>query len=124
MEKADISAFLAEGEQLVNAYALVQAGGQRSSKYTPAFEYLLYVHISGLRGYHPWLESDSGKAKLFKSFDRMLRTLRSLGYMGSITVFDEGDPRRPAEPTGATRRRPGDKPAATAKTKVSKVKAE
>jgi hypothetical protein len=109
LEKADIVAFLGEGERLVSAYAMVRPGGERSTVWTPAFGFYLYVRVSGLRGFHPWLESDTGKAKTFKSFDRMLRNLRALRYRGAVTVYDEQDPRRPAAPKGATRRRPGDK---------------
>lgn len=109
LEKADISAFLREGERLVGAYVLVRAGGRRSTVWTPAFDYTLFVSVTGLRGYHPWLAAEDGEPKIFKSFDRMLRTLRELGYQGSVTLYDESDPRRPPEPTGATKRRPGDK---------------
>jgi hypothetical protein len=108
-EKADIAIYLNEGERLVNAYALVRPGGERSAVWTPACDFSLYIHLTGLRGFHPWRESDTGKSSAFKSSDRILRNLRLLGYDGAVTVYDENDPRRPLEATGATRRRPGDK---------------
>jgi hypothetical protein len=111
LERADISAFLSEGERLVSAYAMVRTSDERPSIRTPPFDFDLYVRISGIRGFHPWLESDTRKTKTFKSFDRMLGALRTLGYHGAVTVYDGADPFRP-EPKGATRRRPGDKKAA------------
>lgn len=106
--KPEIEAFLREGERIIRAYVVVKPGGRRSTIWTPAFDYLLYVNLSGLRGYHPWL-TDDGEPKIFKSFDRMLRSLRELGYIAPIMLYDEGDSHRPPEPTGTTRRRPGDR---------------
>jgi hypothetical protein len=109
LEKSDVRAFLREGERITGAYAVVRPGAEVSSVWTPAFEYTLFVSITGLRGYYPWLATDSGAPKVYKSFDRMLRGIRELGYQGAVLVYDEADPKRPAEPTGATKRRPGDK---------------
>lgn len=111
LDKAAISAFLGEGERMVGAYVVVRAGGRRSTVYTPAFDYSLFVKLTGLRGYYAWLAAEDGKPKIFKSFDRMLRGLRELGYQGSVCLYDESDPRRPAEARGGTKRRPGDKSA-------------
>ena len=99
---------------MAGAYIVVRTGGPRSSEYTPSFEFFLFVTITGMRGYHPVLAAEGGKPRVFKSFDRVLRMLRELGYNGPITIYDEHDPRRPAEATGATKRRPGDKAIETA----------
>lgn len=110
-DKSDIAAFISEGESLGGAYAIARRSGPYTSKYTPDFEYILFVSISGIRGYHPLLASTGLEPRIFKSFDRVLRMLRDeLDFDGSITVYDCDDPRCPEEATGATKRRPGDKP--------------
>jgi hypothetical protein len=109
-EKAEIATFLGEGERIVGAYVVVRRGRPGLSSYYPSFDYNLFVSITGLRGYYAYLEgSRSGKARVFRSLDRILRMLRELGYAGAFTVYDDDDPRRPAQARGATRRRPGDK---------------
>jgi hypothetical protein len=113
-EKAEISTFLGEGERIAGAYVVMRAGKPGLSAYSPSFDYLLFVNITGLRGYYAYLEGTrTGKPRVFRSFDRILRMLRELGYTGPTIVYDEDDPRRPAEARGATRRRPGDKTAAS-----------
>jgi hypothetical protein len=109
-EKAEISTFLGEGERIAGAYVVVRPGKTGLSTYYPSFDYLLFISFTGLRGYYAYLEgSRTGKPRVFRSFDRILRMLRDLGYTGPFTVYDEDDPRRPAQARGATRRRPGDK---------------
>lgn len=109
-EKAEISVFLAEGERIVGAYVVSRAGKPVSSAYTPSFDYSLFVSITGLRGYYAYLEGDrTNKPRIFRSFDRILKMLRDLGYNGPITLYAEGDARTPPAAGGATRRRPGDK---------------
>lgn len=109
-EKAEISTFLEEGERIAGAYIVVRAGQPVSTAFMPSFDYSLYINITGLRGYYAYLEGKrSGKPRIFRSFDRILKMLRGLGYRGPITVYDEDDSRRPPEARGATRRRPGDK---------------
>lgn len=109
-DKSDVATFIAEGENLAGAYAVARRSGPYSSKYTPDFEYILFISITGIRGYHPLLASAGGEARAFKSFDRILRMLRNeLDFKGAITVYDCDDPRRPEEATGATKRRPGDR---------------
>ena len=103
LRKADVIAYLDDGERLANAYALVRPGAARSSLWTPAFDFRLYVHLTGLGDFHPWMESAAGKIRVFKSFDRILRMLRALGYDGPITIYDENDPRRRPYPRAATR---------------------
>ena len=113
LDKGDISAFLAEGEKIVGVYAVVRSADRPvSSQWTPTFDFLLFVSLTGLRGYFPVMATERPEQRVFKSFDRLLRMLRELGFHGPITTFDEADPRRPPEPTGVTRRRPGEKLAA------------
>jgi hypothetical protein len=110
LEKGDISAFIAEGEKISGVYAIVRSADRPvSSQWTPTFDYLLFVSLTGLRGYFPVMAAEGHEQRVFKSFDRLLRMLRELGFTGPITTFDETDPRRPLEPTGATKRRPGEK---------------
>jgi hypothetical protein len=110
LEKGDISAFIAEGEKIAGVYAIVRSADRAvSSQWTPTFDYLLFVSLTGLRGYFPLMATEGHEQRVFKSFDRMLRMLRELGFTGPITTFDESDPRRPIEPTGATKRRPGER---------------
>ncbi len=111
LAKGDITKLLNEGERLVGAYALVRSGPPQSSKYIPSFDYLLFVTLTGIRGYFPVIEYGRKEQRVFRSFDRILRMLRELGYHGPVAVYDETDPRRP-KATGATRRRPGEKLAA------------
>jgi hypothetical protein len=109
-EKADISKFLGEGERIVSAYVVVRAGKPIPTEFAPSFDYSLFINITGMRGYYADLEGTrSGKPRVFRSFDRILKMLRGLGYIGPITVYDEDDERRPPVARGATRRRPGDK---------------
>ena len=109
-EKADISTFLGEGERIAGAYVVVRAGKPVSTEFMPSFDYSLFLNITGLRGYYAYLEGNrSGKPRTFRSFDRILKMLRGLGYLGPITVYDEDDARTPPVARGATRRRPGDK---------------
>jgi hypothetical protein len=110
LEKGDISAFIAEGEKIAGVYAVVRSADRAvSSQWTPTFDFLLFVSLTGLRGYFPVMAAEGHEQRVFKSFDRVLRMLRELGFHGPITTFDEADPRRPPEPTGVTRRRPGEK---------------
>jgi hypothetical protein len=114
LEKGDISAFIAEGEKIVGVYAIVRSADRPvSSQWTPTFDFLLFVSLTGLRGYFPVMASEGREQRVFKSFDRALRMLRELGFYGPITTFDEADSRRPPEATGITRRRPGEKLATT-----------
>jgi hypothetical protein len=108
LAKGDITKLLKEGERLVGAYAVVRSGRPQSTKYTPSFDYNLFVTLTGIRGYFPVVEHSGNDLRLFRSFDRILRMLREFGYCGPITVHDETDPQRP-KATGATRRRPGEK---------------
>jgi hypothetical protein len=111
-EKADICAFLAEGEKITGVYAIVRSADRPvSSQWTPTFDYLLFVSLTGMRGYFPVMAAEGREQRVFKSFDRILRMLRELGYQGPIAIYDETDPRRP-KATGTTRRRPGEKLAA------------
>nr|WP_295744909.1 hypothetical protein [uncultured Acidocella sp.] len=114
-EKAEIATFLEEGERIAGAYIVVRRGKPGLSEYYPSFDYYLFVNITGMRGYYAYLEgSRSGKARVFRSLDRILRMLRDLGYLGAFTVYDDDDPSKPAQARGATRRRPGDKAAVAA----------
>jgi hypothetical protein len=61
------------------------------------------------RQYQGWIRKLRRGAGAPVTFDRLLRMLRELGYHGPITTYDDADPRRPAEPTGVTRRRPGER---------------
>jgi hypothetical protein len=109
-EKADISKFLGEGERIVGAYVVVRAGKPISTEFAPSFDYSLFINITGLRGYYAYLEGTrTGKPRIFRSFDRILKMLRGLGYLGPVTAYDEDDARTPPAARGATRRRPGDK---------------
>jgi hypothetical protein len=109
-EKADICAFLEEGERLAGAYVIVRTGKPVSCAFTASVDYFVFINITGLRGYYAYLEgSRSGKPRAFRSVDRILRKLRELGYFGPVTIYDEEDTRRPPLARGATRRRPGDK---------------
>jgi hypothetical protein len=110
LEKGDISAFLSEGEKITGVYAIVRSADRPvSSQWTPTFDFLLFVSLTGMRGYFPVMAAEGHEQRIFKSFDRLLRMLRELGYHGPITTYDDADPRRPAEPTGVTRRRPGER---------------
>ena len=111
-EKAEIVAFLREGERISGSYVLVRPGKPGLSAYSPSFDYTLFLSITGLRGYYALLAAEGGEPRVFRSFDRLLRMLRELGYLGQVSVYDEDDPRHPAEPRGATRRRPGERLAA------------
>jgi hypothetical protein len=109
-EKADISTFLGEGERIAGAYLIVRTGRPASGAFTPSFDYFLFINITGLRGYYAYLEGNrSGKPRAFRSFDRILKMLRELGYFGPITIYDGDATHRPPVARGATRRRPGDK---------------
>jgi hypothetical protein len=109
-EKADISKFLGEGERIVGAYVVVRAAKPIPTEFAPSFDYSLFISITGLRGYYAYLEGTrTGKPRIFRSLDRILKMLRGLGYFGPITVYDEDDARTPPVAKGATRRRPGDK---------------
>jgi hypothetical protein len=108
-EKAEIAAFLREGERISGSHVLVRPGKPGLSAYSPSFDYTLFLSITSLRGYYVLLAAEGGEPRVFRSFDRLLRMLRELGYLGQISVYDEGDPRRPAEPRGATKRRPGER---------------
>ena len=108
LAKGDITKLLNEGERLVGAYAVVRSGLPQSTKYTPSFDYHLFVTLTGIRGYFPVVEHESTELRVFRSFDRILRMLRELGYHGPVTVHEETDPRRP-KASGSTRRRPGEK---------------
>ncbi len=112
LAKGDITKLLNEGERLAGAYALVRSGPPQSTKYVPSFDYLLFVSLTGIRGYFPVVEYAGKEQRVFRSFDRILRMLRELGYHGPTTVYEETDPRRP-KATGVTRRRPGEKLAAS-----------
>ena len=111
-EKAEVYAFLAEGERIAGAYVVARAGKPRSSVYTPLFDFWLFINLTGLRGYYAFLGAMGGEQRVFRSFDRLHRILREMGYLGPVCVYHEDDPRRPAVARGATRRRPGDKAAA------------
>ena len=111
-EKAEVYAFLAEGERVAGAYVVARAGKPGSSVYTPSFDFWLFINLTGLRGYYAFLGAVRGEQRIFRSFDRLYRILREMGYFGPVCVYDEDDPRRPADTLGATRRRPGDKAAA------------
>ncbi len=108
----EIAKLLTEGERLVGAYALVRSGPPQATKYSPSFDYFLFVTLTGVRGYFPVMDAEGKEQRIFRSFDRILRMLREFGFHGPITVYDETDPRKPSQPTGATRRRPGEKLAA------------
>ena len=108
-EKAEISAFLAEGERISGAYVVERPGPSGASAYTPSFEYRLFVRITGLRGYYAYLEASHNKQqRTFRSMDRILKLVRGLGYAGPITIYNEKDSQTPAADLG-TLRRPGDK---------------
>ena len=111
-EKAELAKFLAEGKRLAAAYIIVRPGKPGNSRYTSALEYSVFVNVTGLRGYFAYLSATSdGQPRVFKSFDRLLVIVRELGYLGAINVYDADDPLRPADITGTTLRRPGDKAA-------------
>jgi hypothetical protein len=95
LEKADISGLIQEGERITGVYTVVRSDGCRSTVWTPAFEYTIFVKTSKSLEYLPWLATENGLPKVFKSFDRMLRLLREFGYKGLVTVYDESDPKRP-----------------------------
>jgi hypothetical protein len=113
-EKWEIEKFLAEGERIAGVYVVSRDGEPLPSRYAPSLDFWVFISITGMRGYYALLASRSAEQRVFRSFDRMYRTLREMGYRGPIAVYDEEDPRRPAEPGGATRRRPGDKTAVPA----------
>lgn len=110
-EKCDIEKFLAEGERVAGVYVVSRAGKPLPSRYAPSLDFWVFVSITGMRGYYALLASGGAEQRVFRSFDRVYRALREMGYRGPITVYEDDDPRRPAEPGGATRRRPGDKAA-------------
>ena len=108
-EKADISAFLAEGERISHAYVVERPGAPGASAFTPSFEYRLFIRITGLRGYYAYLEATHNRRpRIFRSLDRILKMLRGFGYEGPITVYNEDDLQTPAANPG-TLRRPGDR---------------
>ena len=108
-EKAEVYAFLAEGERIVRAYVVARAGKPGLSVYTPSFDFWLFISLTGLRGYYAFLGAVGGEQRVFRSFDRLYRILHEMGYFGPVCVYGEDDTRRPADARGATRRRPGDK---------------
>ena len=118
-EKAEISAFLAEGERISHAYIVERPGTPGTSAFTPSFEYRLFIRITGLRGYYAYLEATHNKQpRIFRSLDRILKMLRGLGYGGPIVIYNEDDSQTPPANRG-TLRRPGDR-AQTSPRKLSK----
>jgi hypothetical protein len=112
-EKCEIEKFLAEGERVAGVYVVSRPGEPLPSRCAPSLDFWVFISITGMRGYYALLASSGAEQRVFRSFDRVYRTLRQMGYRGPITVYDD-DPRRPAEPGGAIRRRPGDKAASLA----------
>lgn len=87
----DFGELIKQGKR-ISAVAAVATQDMNRSTSGPSFKYTVSFKVLGMRGFQPWLAKEKPEPKVYRSFDRMLRSLRTRGYRGAITVYQDNEP--------------------------------